>query len=463
MSSIPVIDLHAQYIALKTAIDTATQGVLASGWYILGKEVTAFEEEFAAYLTSDDGRTQWAPATDDGPSSAISCVGVNSGTDALQLALRACAVGVGDEVITVSHTAVATVAAIRLTGATPVLVDIDPATYTMSPTALAAAITPQTKAIIPVHLYGQPAAMGEIMALAQRAGVPVIEDCAQAHGARYQGQPVGTLGDLGCFSFYPTKNLGALGDGGAVVGRNPELIAKVRSLREYGWTPQARYISQAEGVNSRLDEMQAAILRAKLPYLDEWNTQRASWPPYTPKICPQRSVSRSSNLIATMFIISMWCACRTVMAYVKNWPRRGWPRPSTTRRPSISSRPISRATLSAMRCPTPSRRCVRFSPLPLYPQLSTDQAHQVVTRPPCRPRPVEPTIACPCHATQTALLRPHRFDLYRLTAFAGDCALCACLYPARLCATHRDAHPQGRFGADCTRRSGIVAVGALWK
>lgn len=257
MPIIPVVDLHAQYIALKTAIDTATQRVLASGWYILGKEVAAFEAEFAAYLGAD-----------------MQCVGVNSGTDALQLALRACEVGPGDEVITVSHTAVATVAAIRLTGATPVLVDIDPVTYSMSPAALAAAVTPCTKAIIPVHLYGHPAAMAEILAIAQQAGVRVIEDCAQAHGARYQGQLVGTLGDLACFSFYPTKNLGALGDGGAVAGRHPDLLAKVRSLREYGWTPQARYISQAEGLNSRLDELQAAILRAKLPYLEAWNAQR---------------------------------------------------------------------------------------------------------------------------------------------------------------------------------------------
>ena len=208
------------------------------------------------------------------PKSKIDCVAVNSGTDALQLALRAYDVGPGDEVITVSHTAVATVVAIRLTGATPVLVDIDPATYTMAPDAVRAALTPRTKAIIPVHLYGHPAALGDLLTIAQEAGVPLIEDCAQAHGARYQGALVGTMGDLACFSFYPTKNLGALGDGGAVVGRNAERLAQVRSLREYGWTPQARYISQSEGLNSRLDELQAALLRVKLRYLDEWNDAR---------------------------------------------------------------------------------------------------------------------------------------------------------------------------------------------
>ncbi|MCB0186325.1 MAG: DegT/DnrJ/EryC1/StrS family aminotransferase [Caldilineaceae bacterium] len=260
---IPVIDLRAQYLALQSEIDDAVQRTLASGWYILGQETAAFEAEFAAYLTAG----QHAAPT-------IGCVGVNSGTDALQLALRACGIGPGDEVITVSHTAVATVAAIRLTGATPVLVDIDPQTYTMDPAALPAALTSRTKAIIPVHLYGHPAALDAILAAGRQHGIPVIEDCAQAHGARYHGQRVGTLGDLACFSFYPTKNLGALGDGGAVVGPDGPLLARVRSLREYGWTPQARYISQEEGLNSRLDELQAAILRVKLRHLDQWNQAR---------------------------------------------------------------------------------------------------------------------------------------------------------------------------------------------
>lgn len=264
---IPVIDLQAQYTALKPELDAAVARVLDSGWYILGKEVAAFEGEFAAYL--DRQRTE-----DRGEKAALGCVTVNSGTDALHLALRACDVGLGDEVITVSHTAVATIAAIRLTGATPVLVDIDPATYTMAPAAAAAALTPRTKAIIPVHLYGHPADLAALLALGAAHGIPVIEDCAQAHGAVYNGQAVGTFGELSCFSFYPTKNLGALGDGGAVVGRNPELMARVRSLREYGWTPQARYISHSEGLNSRLDEMQAALLRVKLRYLDDWNEAR---------------------------------------------------------------------------------------------------------------------------------------------------------------------------------------------
>jgi dTDP-4-amino-4,6-dideoxygalactose transaminase len=172
----------------------------------------------------------------------------------------------------VAHTAVATVAAIRMTGATPVLVDIDPDTYTMAPSALADAMTPATRAVIPVHLYGHPADMDAIREIA--ATCFVIEDCAQAHGAQYKGRPVGTFGDLACYSFYPTKNLGAMGDGGAVTGNDPELLDKVRLLREYGWTPQARYVSHIEGVNSRLDELQAAILRVRLRHLDADNAAR---------------------------------------------------------------------------------------------------------------------------------------------------------------------------------------------
>ncbi len=253
---IPFNDLRGQYLAHQQDIDAAVSRVLNSGWYILGKEVAAFEEEFAAFC------------------GVAGCVGVNSGTDALTLALRGLNIGPGDQVITVAHTAVATVAAIALTGATPVLVDIDPATFTMSPQALEQAITPATKAVIPVHLYGHPAEMDAILKIARRHGLAVIEDCAQAHGAAYKGRPVGTLGDLGCFSFYPTKNLGALGDGGAVVGNDPDLLERVRLLREYGWTPTARYVSMIPGMNSRLDEMQAAVLRAKLGFLAEENEAR---------------------------------------------------------------------------------------------------------------------------------------------------------------------------------------------
>lgn len=255
-SHIPFNDLRAAYLAVQGEIDAAVAAALDSGWYILGRQTAAFEAEFAAYTGT------------------AGCVGVNSGTDALVLALRACGIGRGDEVITVAHTAVATVAAIRAADAVPVLVDIDPSTYTMDPAALEAAITPATRAVIPVHLYGQAADLTAIEAITRRHRLYLIEDCAQAHGATLDGRPLGSFGDLAAFSFYPTKNLGALGDGGAVVGRDVALLDRVRLLREYGWTPAARYVSQIEGINSRLDELQAAVLRVKLRHLDKQNDAR---------------------------------------------------------------------------------------------------------------------------------------------------------------------------------------------
>lgn len=245
---------QAQYLAHKPEIDEAIGGVLDSGWYVLGQEAEAFEREFSGYVGTNHG------------------IGVGSGTEALHLALKACDIGVGDEVITVSHTAVATVAAIELTGATPVFADIEDRYCTLDPTGLERLITPRTKAIIPVHLYGQAADLEQIVEIAGRHGVPVIEDCAQAHGARYRGRPVGCFGALGCFSFYPTKNLGALGDGGMVVTSDDLLARKLRLLREYGWTE--RYVSQVPGWNSRLDELQAAVLRVKLRHLDADNAAR---------------------------------------------------------------------------------------------------------------------------------------------------------------------------------------------
>ncbi|MBP7998895.1 MAG: DegT/DnrJ/EryC1/StrS family aminotransferase [Chloroflexi bacterium] len=254
MSNIPFIDLQAEYQALQAELTAAAQRVMASGWYILGQEVTAFEQEFAAYL------------------GVAAAVGVASGTDAVLLACRALEIGPGDEVITVAHTAVATITAIELAGATPVLVDINPHTYTIDVHQIEAAITARTKAIIPVHLYGHPAEMDTILALAQQYGLCVIEDCAQAHGARYKGRMVGSMGDAAAFSFYPTKNLGALGDGGAVVTNDSVVAQRLHQLRQYGW--QERYISNISGYNSRLDELQAAFLRLKLPHLESFNATR---------------------------------------------------------------------------------------------------------------------------------------------------------------------------------------------
>jgi dTDP-4-amino-4,6-dideoxygalactose transaminase len=245
---------QAQYLAHKNEIDAAVSRVLNKGWYILGAEVTAFEAEFSAYVGVTYG------------------IGVGSGTEALHLALMACGIGNGDEVVTVSHTAVATVSAIELTGASPVFVDIDPASFTLDPDKLEDAITSRTKAIVPVHLYGKPAELDPILEIARRHEVRVIEDCAQAHGAKYKGQRVGSFGDMGCFSFYPTKNLGAIGDGGMVVTDNSELAERAMLLRQYGWAD--RYVSSITGLNSRLDELQAAILRVKLPHLDADNAKR---------------------------------------------------------------------------------------------------------------------------------------------------------------------------------------------
>jgi dTDP-4-amino-4,6-dideoxygalactose transaminase len=258
-------DPKANYLAHKDEIDQAIHRVLESGWYILGHEVTAFEQEFAQYI------------------GVQGAVGTASGTDALHLALRACGIRRGDAVITVSHTAVATVAAIELAGAIPVLVDIEPKTFTMDPNCLEEAIreykgrrqlTTQTdlKAIIPVHLYGHPADMPAIMDIASRYDLFVIEDCAQSHGAAIDGRRTGAWGHLSAFSFYPTKNLGALGDGGAVVTNDSELAERARLMREYGW--RDRYVSYLPGMNTRLDEIQAAILRGKLRFLDEENLRR---------------------------------------------------------------------------------------------------------------------------------------------------------------------------------------------
>lgn len=259
-NEIPQTDPKAGYLAHKAEIDAAVLSVLESGWYILGKEVKAFEQSFAAYV---------------GMRHAI---GVGSGTDALELALRACGVGPGDLVFTVSHTAVATVAAIELVGATPVLLEIDPVTYTLDPDSLKDALLHpppgKPKAVIPVHLYGQAADIPAIMELARRHGLYVIEDCAQSHGATFANRMTGAWGDIAAFSFYPTKNLGAVGDGGMVATNDLALAERVRLLQQYGW--RERYISDIPGGNSRLDEMQAAILRVKLRYLDEENARRLS-------------------------------------------------------------------------------------------------------------------------------------------------------------------------------------------
>jgi dTDP-4-amino-4,6-dideoxygalactose transaminase len=251
---IPFVDLKAQYLGIKDEVNVAIQGILETSQFTLGKEVAAFEEEFAAYCQAQYG------------------IGVNTGTSALHLALLAAGIGPQDEVITVPFTFVATVAAIHYTGARPVFVDIDPNTFTIDVQAIEAAVTPKTKAIIPVHLYGQPADMDPIMEIAKRRGLTVIEDAAQAHGAEYKGKRVGSLGDMGCFSFYPGKNLGAYGEGGMVVTNNAGYTRTIRMLRD--WGAEQKYQHVLKGYNYRLEGIQGAILRVKLRYLEAWTEAR---------------------------------------------------------------------------------------------------------------------------------------------------------------------------------------------
>ncbi len=257
-SPIPQTDPRAGYLEHKAAIDAAIARVIDCGWYIMGREAEAFEARFSGFVGVSHG------------------IGCGNGTDALELALRACGIGAGDLVFTVSHTAVATVAAIERAGATPVLIDIEDGGFCMDPAALERALKApppgRPAAAVPVHLYGEPAALDGIAALTRAHGLRLIEDAAQSHGALYRGRMTGAIGDLGCFSFYPTKNLGALGDAGAVVTDDRELAAAAREIREYGW--RDRYVSAVAGINSRLDPIQAVILGAKLDGLARDNARR---------------------------------------------------------------------------------------------------------------------------------------------------------------------------------------------
>jgi dTDP-4-amino-4,6-dideoxygalactose transaminase len=251
---VPYLDLKAQYQSIKPEIDAAIARVLETSQFVLGSEVAGFEQEFAAYCGASD------------------CIALNSGTSALHLALLAAGIGPGDDVITVPFTFVASVAAILYVGARPILVDIDPRSFTLDPAAIEAVVTHRTKAILPVHLYGQPADMDPILEVARRNNLVVIEDAAQAHGAKYKGRPVGALADIACFSFYPTKNLGAYGEGGAVTTSNAEYSRTIRMLRD--WGQDRKYYHVLRGFNYRMEGLQGAILRVKLRHLDQWTEAR---------------------------------------------------------------------------------------------------------------------------------------------------------------------------------------------
>lgn len=254
--SVPFLDLQAAYKELQVEIEEAVLASLRTGWYILGPEVEAFEADYASYC------------------GAAHCIGMASGLDALHLALHAMGVGPGDEVIVPSNTYIATWLAVSHCGATPVPVEPDERTYNIDPARIEAAITPRTKVMLPVHLYGQPADLDPILAVARQYGLRVLEDAAQAHGARYKGQRIGAHGDAVAWSFYPGKNLGALGDGGAVTTNDTDLAERLRLLHNYG--SREKYVNEVQGFNSRLDPVQAAVLGVKLKHLDEWNARRAT-------------------------------------------------------------------------------------------------------------------------------------------------------------------------------------------
>jgi dTDP-3-amino-3,4,6-trideoxy-alpha-D-glucose transaminase len=254
VSSIPLVDLKAQYASIEREIHSGIERVLKSQVFINGPETAAFEQEFASACEASE------------------CVAVSSGTTALELALKALGVGPGDEVITVSHTFFATVGAIAAMGATPVLIDVEPGSWAMAPELVAEAVGPRTKAIVPVHIYGHPADVPAISAAAP--GIPIVEDAAQAHLARYYGSPMGSQARAACYSFYPGKNLGAYGDGGAVVTSDPEVAAEVRALRDHGRSHGGKYEHQLLGTNARASELQSAVLRAKLPFLAAWTEER---------------------------------------------------------------------------------------------------------------------------------------------------------------------------------------------
>jgi dTDP-4-amino-4,6-dideoxygalactose transaminase len=355
-------DIKAGYLAHQAEIDAAIHRVLESGWYILGREVESFEQEFSAYIGVRHAR------------------GVGNGTDALVLALRACGVGPGDLVFTVSHTAVATVAAIELVGATPVLLDIDPVTYTMDPNCLEIALTRppagKPKAVIPVHLYGQPADMPAILALTRRHGLRVIEDCAQSHGASLAGRMTGAWGDIAAFSFYPTKNLGALGDGGMIVTDNPALAERVRLLQQYGW--RERYVSDIPGGNSRLDELQAAILRVKLQHLDTENECRRSLAQTYNTLLADTGISLPEARPSATHAFHQYAVCLSQRDALRIYLRQAgigtlvhYPVPVHLQ-PAYQGRLPLVATL-----PWTEQVARQVLSLPIYPQMSGDQARRV--------------------------------------------------------------------------------------
>jgi dTDP-4-amino-4,6-dideoxygalactose transaminase len=356
--AIPFNDLRRGVAELRYDLDAALARVLDSGWFVLGSEGRAFEEEFAVAAGSPHA------------------VGVGSGTDAIELALRALGIGAGDEVVTQANTCVPTVAAIERAGATPVLCDVEAGAGTMDPGSLLGALGEKTRAVVPVHLYGQCADVEAIAELCSHRGIAVVEDCAQAVGAELRGRPAGTIGTLGCFSFYPTKNLAALGDGGAVVTNESELAERLRLVRQYGQTDRHRHV--IEGVNSRLDEVQAAILRTRLPHLPRWNARRAEIAAAYTEALARSSVRPLAQLEGRRHVFHLFvveapdrdalhgyletAGIGTLIHYPT--PVHGHP-------------PYRRLAAGPVSLSVSERLCERILSLPIYPELRDDEVERV--------------------------------------------------------------------------------------
>lgn len=356
--TIPLVDLKAQYQTIKHEVLPAIERVLEGMALYLGPEQLAFEREFAAYCDSREG------------------ISVSNGTDALALALRACEIGPGDEVITVANTFIATVEAISMAGATPVFVDIDPDTYAMDWRTIERVITPRTRAILPVHLFGHPAEMGPILEIARAHGLRVIEDASQAHGAAYNGRPIGSLGDVGCFSLYCSKTLGAYGEAGICVTNDAELAERMRMLRDHG--SRRRYEHEVLGVNARMDEIQAAVLRVKLPYLDRWNDARRAH--------AEALSSRLRGVVASVPETASW-AKHAFYVYVIQVPDRDHVREALTERgiltgvhypiplhmqPACARYGYARGSL-----PVTEAAAGRILSLPMYAELAPEQIGRI--------------------------------------------------------------------------------------
>lgn len=350
-------DLKRQYLSLKDELDDQIDGVLSSGWYILGKEVEKFEEEFASFCGSAYG------------------VGVASGTEALFIALLACDIKSKDEVITVANAGVPMVVAITLAGAVPVFVDINPEDYNIDVSKIEKRITKKTKAILPVHLYGQCSDMGPIFKIAKRHNLKVIEDACQAHGAAYEGKRAGSFGDIGCFSFYPTKNLGCFGDGGMIITDDKELAERAKSLREYGQIQRYRHMSK--GINSRLDEVQAAILRVKLKHLDKWNKMRIEISRIYNKDINNKLIMKPKEMSRRLHIYHLYVVATRYRDELQNYLMKNGVQ-TLIHYPVPVYRQKAYAELKVDSiCKNTDKFSKMVLSLPLYPEMTKEEVHRV--------------------------------------------------------------------------------------